>query len=205
VQTLRQLLPPVTETGTEGETGAPADAWRWPCVLISDSPRLPWRGVLLDVARHFFPIEFLRRFVDQLALHKLNVLHLHLTDDQGWRIEIDGLPQLTEIGAWRAESMIGPAGSDRFDGVPHGGFYTRRELHDLVEYADARGVQIVPEIEMPGHVRAMLAAYPHLGNHPQRTLPVWTGWGVSIEFAHSIYRGDRYRITSKLRFDNTSG
>lgn len=182
VQTLRQLLPPETERATaEGATSGdvPADAWRWPCASISDSPRLPWRGMLLDVARHYLPVEFLRRFVDQLALHKLNVLHLHLTDDQGWRIEIDGLPRLAEIGAWRTESMIGPDGSTTYDGVPHGGFYTRRELRELVAYAEARGVTIVPEIDMPGHVRAMLAAYPHLGNHPERHLPVWTGWGVS--------------------------
>ena len=179
VQTLRQLLPPETEVEAPTRGNASAYLWRWPCAEISDSPRLPWRGMLLDVARHYLPMEFLRRFVDQLALHKLNVLHLHLTDDQGWRIEIDGLPRLTEIGAWRTESMIGPDGSTRYDGVPHGGFYTARELRDLVAYADARGVAVMPEIEMPGHVRAMLAAYPHLGNHPEQHLPVWTGWGVS--------------------------
>ncbi len=161
VQTVRQLLP------------------RLECLTIRDAPRLPWRGVLLDVARHFLPLEFLREFVDLLALHKYNVLHLHLTDDQGWRIEIDGWPRLTEVGAWRAESMVGAAGSGVFDGVPHGGFYTRRELRELAAFAAARGVWVVPEIDLPGHVRAALAAYPELGNRPGVRLPVWTEWGIS--------------------------
>ena len=175
VQTLRQLLP----TRAFDPVAASADAWRWPCLTVRDAPRLPWRGAMLDVARHFMPLEFLYEFVDLLALHKLNVLHLHLTDDQGWRIEIDGLPRLTEVGAWRAESMVGPAGSTVFDGVPHGGYYTQAELRALVGYAEDRGVTIVPEIEMPGHARAILAAYPQLGNEPDRVLPVWTGWGIS--------------------------
>ncbi|MFI5586010.1 beta-N-acetylhexosaminidase [Amycolatopsis sp. NPDC051758] len=166
VQTIRQLVP---------LHGPP----RLPCLAIRDAPRLPWRGVLLDVARHFLPPEFLREFVDLMALHKYNVLHLHLTDDQGWRLEIDGWPRLTDVGAWRAESMVGPAGSGVFDGVPHGGFYTRRELHDLVGFAAERGVRIVPEIDLPGHVRAALAAYPELGNRPDVRLPVWTEWGIS--------------------------
>ncbi|GAB3165867.1 beta-N-acetylhexosaminidase [Amycolatopsis stemonae] len=166
VQTIRQLVP----------LHSPP---RLPCLHIRDSPRLPWRGVLLDVARHFLPLEFLREFVDLLALHKYNVLHLHLTDDQGWRIEIDGRPRLTEVGAWRAESMVGAAGSDVFDGVPHGGFYTQRELRGLVAFAADRGVRIVPEIDLPGHVRAALAAYPELGNRPDTPLPVWTSWGIS--------------------------
>ncbi|GAA4640799.1 beta-N-acetylhexosaminidase [Actinoallomurus vinaceus] len=175
VQTLRQLLPPAALD----PASAPPDAWRWPCVTVRDAPRLPWRGVMLDVARHYMPPEFLEEFIDRIALHKLNVLHLHLTDDQGWRIEIEGLPRLTEVGAWRTESMVGPSGSTRFDGVPHGGFYSQRRLRDLVAYAARRGVTIVPEIEMPGHARALLAAYPHLGNRPEVSLPVWTSWGIS--------------------------
>ena len=163
VQSLRQLL-----------TQDPASL---PCLTIEDAPLLPWRGLMIDVARHFMPLEFLYELVDELALIKLNVLHLHLTDDQGWRIEIDGLPRLTEVGAWRSESMVGPAGSDRFDGLPHGGFYTRAELASLVRHAADRGVRIVPEIEMPGHARAALAAYPELGVHGKQ-LPVWTSWGV---------------------------
>jgi hexosaminidase len=163
VQSLRQLLAP--------------DPFSAPCLTIEDAPLLPWRGLMIDVARHFLPLEFLYELVDDLALVKLNVLHLHLTDDQGWRIEIDGLPRLTEVGAWRDESMIGPAGSERFDGVPHGGFYTRAELAALVRHAADRGVRIVPELEMPGHARAALAAYPELGVHGKR-LPVWSSWGV---------------------------
>jgi len=175
VQTLRQLLPP----STLDPATAPPDAWHWPNLTMTDAPRLPWRGVLLDVARHFLPLPFLYRFVDQLALHKLTVLHLHLTDDQGWRIEIDGWPKLTDIGAWRAETMVGHPGSGRFDGTPHGGCYTQRELRDLGRYAATVGVTVVPEIELPGHARAALAAYPELGNHPERPLPVWTGFGIS--------------------------
>ncbi|MGK3208052.1 beta-N-acetylhexosaminidase [Amycolatopsis sp. MEPSY49] len=166
VQTLRQLAP---------LHGPP----RLPCLHVRDAPRLPWRGVLLDVARHFLPLAFLREFVDLLALHKYNVLHLHLTDDQGWRIEIDGWPRLTEVGAWRTESMVGAAGSDVYDGVPHGGFYTQRELRELVAFAADRGVRVVPEIDLPGHVRSALAAYPELGNRPDVRLPVWTAWGIS--------------------------
>jgi hexosaminidase len=173
VQTLRQLLP-----ADAFEPDASAEDWSWPCLTIRDAPRLPWRGALLDVARHFMPLSFLYRFVDLLALHKLNVLHLHLTDDQGWRIEIQGLPLLTDVGSWRSESMIGPAGSAKFDGTPHGGHYTQAQLKALVRYADARGVRVVPEIDMPGHARAALAAYPYLGNHPERRLSVWTSWGI---------------------------
>jgi hexosaminidase len=163
VQSLRQLL--------QGN--------QVPAVDITDQPRFPWRGALLDVARHFMPIGFLRRFVDLLALHKLNVLHLHLTDDQGWRMPVPRYPRLTEVGGWRAESMVGPAGSVAFDGIPHGGAYTRAELRSLVSYAAERGVTVMPEIEMPGHARAALAAYPSLGNFPARRLGVWTSWGVS--------------------------
>ncbi|MFE9740703.1 beta-N-acetylhexosaminidase [Streptomyces sp. NPDC006477] len=157
VQTLRQLLP------VEALHGAPVPgvAWSVPCVQITDVPRFPWRGSMLDVARRFRPVSYLRRYVDLLALHKLNVLHLHLTDDQGWRMPVAALPRLTKVG-----------------GLPHGGAYTRAELTGLVAYAAERGVTLVPEIEMPGHVRAALAAYPELGNHPGRTYDVWDRWGV---------------------------
>ena len=168
VQSLRQLL------GADGAS--------LPCLTVDDAPMVPWRGLMLDVARHFMPLDFLYELVDQLALNKLNVLHLHLTDDQGWRMEIEGLPRLTEVGAWRTESMIGPAGSDRFDARPHGGFYTRKDLSALVRFAASRGIRVVPEIEMPGHARAALAAYPELGVHGA-TMPVWTSWGV----CHDIF------------------
>jgi hexosaminidase len=174
VQTLRQLLP--------AEALAPGvvrrEHWELPCVEITDVPRHPWRGLMIDVARHFHDAATLRRHVDLLALHKLNVLHLHLTDDQGWRMPVASHPRLTSVGAHRAESMTGPDGTTGFDGRPHGGAYTRAELTGLVEHAAQRGVRVVPEIGMPGHVRAALAAYPHLGNHPDRALDVWTRWGV---------------------------
>ncbi|MEU3462071.1 beta-N-acetylhexosaminidase [Streptomyces sp. NPDC006733] len=174
VQTIRQLLPPEA-LSTAPVTGVP---WRLPCVQATDVPRYHWRGAMLDVARHFQPVSFLRRFVDLIAFHKLNVLHLHLTDDQGWRMPVPGYPLLTETGGHRARSMTGRAGSARWDDTPHGGAYTAAELRALVAYAAERGVSVVPEIEMPGHARAALAAYPHLGNVPGRQLDVWTEWGV---------------------------
>ncbi|MFJ5034561.1 beta-N-acetylhexosaminidase [Streptomyces sp. NPDC088560] len=166
VQTLRQLLPPAALDPAT----APPDAWWWPCASIHDRPRLAWRGLLMDTARHFMPLDHLYRTVDRLALHKLNVLHLHLTDDQGWRIEIDGWPRLTEIGAWRTRPD---------SHIRDGGYYTARELRDLVDYAAARAVTVVPEIEMPGHARAALAAYPQLGSRPGEHQPVWNQWGIS--------------------------
>ncbi|MFH8468506.1 beta-N-acetylhexosaminidase [Streptomyces sp. NPDC017991] len=174
IQTVRQLLPPAVLSAD------PQRVTRWllPCADITDVPRHPWRGAMLDVARHFQPVSYLRRYVDVLALHKISVFHLHLTDDQGWRMPVAARPKLTEIGGHRAESQLGPAGSGTYDGIPHGGAYTRGELTGLVRYAAARGVTVVPEIEMPGHVRAALAAYPSLGNRPERTLDVWTRWGV---------------------------
>ena len=174
VQTVRQLLP----AQALSDRPAPGVAWHLPCVRITDVPRHPWRGAMLDVARHFQPLAFLRRFTDLLALHKLNVLHLHLTDDQGWRMPVAAYPRLTGIGGVRARTMTGRAGSGEFDDRPHAGAYTPAELRELVAYAAERGVTVVPEIEMPGHVRAALAAYPHLGNVPGRQLDVWTEWGV---------------------------
>jgi len=125
-----------------------------PAVTISDHPRFAWRGLLLDSARHFQSPEFVKHFIDQMAQHKLNVLHWHLTDDQGWRIEIKKYPKLTEVGAWRTP----PGGGPRY-----GGFYTQDEIRDIVRYAAERYVTIVPEIEMPGHAQAAIAAYPRFG------------------------------------------
>ncbi len=174
VQTVRQLLP------YEALSGRPVRgvAWDLHAVEITDVPRHSWRGSHLDVARHFQPVSYLRRHVDLMALHKLNVFHLHLTDDQGWRMPVAAYPRLTEVGGRRAESMVGPAGSDRFDGVPHGGAYTAQELRGLVAYAAERGVTVMPETGVPGHVRAALAAYPELGTDPSRGLGVWTEWGI---------------------------
>ncbi|HEX8868758.1 MAG TPA: beta-N-acetylhexosaminidase [Lentzea sp.] len=166
VQTIRQLLPvEVLRSRRVSDVD-----WTVPGVDIRDVPRLPWRGFMLDVARHFQPVHVVRRFIDLMALHKLNVLHLHLTDDQGWRIPIPSHPLLTSVGSWRTET--------NGDGIPHGGSYTRAELEGLVAHAAERGIRIMPEIEMPGHARAALAAYPDLGIAPE-PLPVWTRWGIS--------------------------
>ncbi|GLW07998.1 beta-N-acetylhexosaminidase [Microtetraspora sp. NBRC 13810] len=135
---------------------------RAPRLTVEDRPRFAWRGVMLDVARHFMPKDFVLRLIDLLALHKLNVLHLHLTDDQGWRLEIKRYPLLTEVGARRG-----------------GGFYTHEDVREILAYAAERFVTVVPEIEMPGHAQAAVAAYPRLGNQPERRLDVWDGWGIS--------------------------
>jgi hexosaminidase len=175
VQTLRQLLPDAIYESAP-QTGA---RWTVPCVDIVDVPRYAWRGCLLDVARWCHPIGFLHRYVDLMAVHKLNTLHLHLTDDQGWRFEVRRYPRLTEVGAWRRESNAGHARENRFDGMPHGGFYTQDELRELVAYAARRGVRVMPEIDVPGHMQAAIAAYPKLGNDPGARLDVRTAWGIS--------------------------
>jgi hexosaminidase len=175
VQTLRQLLPPAVYSNLPVR----GMVWRLPGVQIEDVPRYAWRGSLLDVARWCHPVRFLYRYVDLLALHKLNTLHLHLTDDQGWRFEVRAFPRLAEVGGFRRESSAGHLREHRFDGRPHGGFYTQAELRDLVAYAAGRGVRVMPEIDLPGHVQAALAAYPELGNYPDRGLEVRTSWGIS--------------------------
>ena len=131
-------------------------------VVITDAPRFSWRGMHLDCSRHFFPVAFVKKFIDLLALHNMNVFHWHLTDDQGWRIEIKKWPRLTTIGSQRSGTIIG-TNSDLDDGIPYGGFYTQAELREVVAYAAARHITIVPEIDMPGHMLAALAAYPELG------------------------------------------
>ena len=170
-QTLRQLLPP------EALRRAASGPWQLPAVHISDAPRFAWRGVLLDVARHFMPVADVLRFIDLAAFHKLNVLHLHLTDDQGWRVEVPGWPRLTTVGAWRRETMLGSRQHGRFDGRPHGGYYSGDDLREIVAYAAARHVTVVPEIDMPGHMQAAIAAYPDLGNGFAGE--VRTAWGIS--------------------------
>ena len=177
IQTLRQLLP-VKIMATEVVRGRP---WTLPGVRITDVPRFGWRGAHLDVARHFLPVTFLLRYLDVLALHKFSVFHLHLTDDQGWRMEIRKHPRLTEVGAWRRESMAGHPWEQRFDGTPHGGFYTQDELREVVAHAAALGITVVPEIDMPGHTQAAIAAYPELGNRPGQQVEVRPSWGISEE------------------------
>ncbi len=131
-------------------------------VVITDAPRFSWRGMHLDCSRHFFPVAFVKKFIDLLALHNMNVFHWHLTDDQGWRIEIKKWPRLTTIGSQRSGTIIG-TNSDLDDGISYGGFYTQAEAREIVAYAAARHITIVPEIDMPGHMLAALAAYPELG------------------------------------------
>ncbi len=160
MQSLRQLLPPDIERfGWRAGGGVTTVA----AVEIEDRPRFGWRGSLLDVSRHFSPVAEVKKYLDTLALHKLNVFHWHLVDDQGWRIEIKKYPKLTSVGAWRAAT---PRVDNEpvSDGIPHGGFYTQDEIRDVVAYAAERFITVVPEIEVPGHSSAALAAYPHLGN-----------------------------------------
>ncbi|UKJ65892.1 beta-N-acetylhexosaminidase [Cellulosimicrobium cellulans] len=178
-QTLRQLAGPAAFRRAPAVT-SPAPTLVLPHVTITDHPRFPWRGVLLDVARHFLPKADVLRFVDLAAAHRLNALQLHLTDDQGWRMEIARYPRLTEVGAWRRESGVGTWRAGVFDGRPHGGFYTQDDLREIVAYARERGVTVVPEIDAPGHVEAAVAAYPELGTRKQPH-EVRTTWGVSTE------------------------
>ena len=172
-QTLLQLLP-----------ARPAPAAALPYVRIADQPAFGWRGGMLDVCRHFFPVSFVKRYIDFLASYKLNTFHWHLTDDQGWRIEIKKYPKLTQISAFRKETLIGaqqtfktPA-DFKYDGTPYGGFYTQAQIKDVVEYARQRYITIVPEIEMPGHSVAILAAYPEFACKPG-PYETWTKWGVN--------------------------
>lgn len=173
MQSLRQLLP----AEIFRRSLSTQKTWSVPCVLIEDFPRFAWRGSHMDVCRHFMPKEFIFKYLDLLALHKLNTFHWHLTDDQGWRIEILKYPRLTSIGAFRSGTMKGPYSDQKFDNIPHGGFYTQDDIREVVAYAQARFINVVPEIEMPGHSQAAIAAYPELGNtsEPQT---VGKGWGV---------------------------
>ena len=167
VQTLRKSIPAVAE-GMNIEL---------PAVTINDYPRFAYRGMHLDVSRHFFPADSIKKYIDILALHNMNTLHWHLTDDQGWRIEIKKYPELTTIGSQRKETVIG-RNSGEYDGKPYGGFYTQDEIRDVIAYAKERFVTIIPEIDLPGHQQAALAAYPDLGctGGPYE---VWTQWGIS--------------------------
>jgi hexosaminidase len=176
IQTLRQLLPSEIFSSKQVE----AVKWSVPAVEIRDAPCFAWRGLHLDTCRHFMPVDFIKKFIDLMAVHKMNTFHWHLTDDQGWRIEIKKYPLLTEIGAWRKETLIGHLLLDipsKYDGRKYGGFYTQQQIREIVQYAADRYINIVPEIEMPGHSLAALAAYPQLsctgGPHE-----VATKWGV---------------------------
>ena len=163
VQTLRQLLPPAIESSSKTGPGE----WAIPCLHIEDQPRFRWRGLMLDVGRHFFTVEDIQRLLDLMAVHKFNRCHWHLTDDQGWRIELKKYPKLTQVGAWR----------DAGNGAKYGGFYTQEQIRNVVAYAAARHITVVPEIEMPGHCQAALAAYPQL-SCTGGPFTVGTRWGV---------------------------
>ena len=169
VQALVQLVPPRAPTGAD-----------IPAVTIIDQPRFGWRGVMLDPSRHFLPVDEVLRYIDLIARHRFNRLHLHLTDDQGWRMEIRRYPRLTSVGAWRSETLVGHLSTkpNTFDGIPHGGFYTQDDCRRIVAYAAARHVTVVPEIDLPGHMQAAIAAYPWLGNDGKEC-PVFPTWGIN--------------------------
>ncbi len=160
VQTIRQLLP----TEVENSTLIPGLVLTVPACTIADEPRFIYRGMHLDVGRHLFPVASIKRYIDMLALHKMNTFHWHLTEDQGWRIEIKKYPKLTEIGAYRKETVAGSQkkANNTYDGKPYGGFYTQAEVRDIVAYASSKFITVLPEIEMPGHAVAALASYPEL-------------------------------------------
>lgn len=168
LQSLRQLMP------MEGWKGA--KSFKIPAVIIEDAPRFKWRGAMLDVCRNFMPKEFIKKYIDVLAMHKMNSFHWHLTDDQGWRLEIKKYPKLTSVGSKRSKTMLkySPA---QYDETPYGGFYTQEDAREIVKYAADRFVNVVPEIEMPGHAQAAVASYPELGNTGKQ-LEVATTWGV---------------------------
>lgn len=168
IQSLLQLMPPLKKKLSEVVI---------PSLEIRDSPRFAWRGLHLDVGRHFMPKEFVKKYLDYMAIHKFNTFHWHLTEDQGWRIEIKKYPRLTEVGSVRKETLVGHYGSKTYDGTPAGGFYTQEEVKEIVAYAADRFITVVPEIEMPGHSLGALTAYPELGctGGPYE---VATTWGV---------------------------
>ncbi|MFF7153772.1 family 20 glycosylhydrolase [Streptomyces sp. NPDC008139] len=177
-QTLRQLL------GADAFRRAPLGEreWRVPTCQIQDAPRFAWRGFMLDVARHFMPKDVVFKYLDLMAAHKLNVLHFHLTDDQGWRVEIKRYPKLTEVGAWRERTKVGLRESPLWDERPHGGYYTQDDIREIVAYAAERHITVVPEVDIPGHSQAAIAAYPELGNTDvvdTSALSVLTTWGVN--------------------------
>ncbi|MBD3350551.1 MAG: family 20 glycosylhydrolase [Candidatus Lokiarchaeota archaeon] len=164
IQTLRQLLPPEIESQIKSDN----IIWQVPCVKITDYPKFLWRGFMLDESRHFFGSEIVKKLLDLMALLKMNKFHWGLTNDQGWRIEIKKYPKLTEIGSVRQASQIGGFASPFRKRDPHGGFYTQQEIKEIIEYAKQRFIQIIPEIDMPGHISSAIAAYPELSCREER-------------------------------------
>ncbi|MFM7584375.1 MAG: beta-N-acetylhexosaminidase [Caldilinea sp.] len=184
--TLRQLLP----TANWRSAPLPGVTWTVPACLIEDQPRFGWRGCMLDVARHFVPKQTILRFIDVLAMHHFNRLHLHLSDDQGWRVEIKAFPKLATVASHRKQTGLGFATSaaDPHDGTPHGGYYTQEDLREIVAYAGARAILVIPEIDLPGHSRALTAAYPEFGCFPDKQVEVSTYFGVSSDLVNPLPR-----------------
>ena len=174
LQTLMQLMPPAMSGDVANATSISI-----PNCTIEDEPRFGYRGLMLDVGRYFFSVEDIKRFLDVMAMYKLNTFHWHLTEDQGWRVEIKKYPLLTQISSVRKESMLGHYRDRKYDGKPHGGFYTQEQIKEVVAYAASKYITVIPEIEMPGHSQAVLAAYPQLGCNPDKIYQVATRWGVS--------------------------
>lgn len=177
VQSLLQLFP--NQIYQSDYTLVPQDTeWNIPAVEIHDYPRFEYRGLHLDVARHFFSVDFIKQYLDLMSMHKLNRFHWHLTEDQGWRIAIEQYPKLTEVGAWRDSTLVGHYGTNTYDGKEYGGFYTQEEIREVVDYAQRRHITVIPEIEMPGHASAALASYPELGCIENKDYRVKTTWGI---------------------------
>ncbi|MFZ1263985.1 MAG: family 20 glycosylhydrolase [Chitinophagaceae bacterium] len=177
IQTLIQLLPiPDAKVNTRPKK------LTIPYVSVEDAPRFAYRGLHLDVSRHFFPVSFIKTYIDYIALHKMNYFHWHLTDDQGWRIEIKKYPRLTSVGGWRDGTIIGRYPGTGNDNIHYGGFYTQEEIKEVVAYASKRYITVIPEIEMPGHSMAALAAYPQLGTTPDSVYKVSQTWGINDVF-----------------------
>ena len=177
IQTLKQMLP--VEIFSKAE--ATGIKWVLPCCDIEDAPRFGYRGMHLDESRHFFGMDAVKRYLDIMEIHKLNTLHWHLTDDQGWRVEIKKYPKLTEVGSIRKKTVIGHIyRSTKYDTTPYGEgmWYSQDQIREIIEYAAAKGITIIPEIDLPGHMLAALAAYPELGctGGPYN---VWGDWGIS--------------------------
>lgn len=174
LQTIKQMLP----LAIYGDKLVQGVKWSVPCCEIEDAPRFAYRGYMLDCSRHFFSTDEVKRILDVMAMYKYNIFHWHLTDDQGWRVEIEKYPRLTEVGAFRFGTQI--AGDPNTnDGIRYGGFYTKEQIRDIIAYAQARGITIIPEIDLPGHMQAALTAYPELGCAGSAPYEVRTVWGIS--------------------------
>ena len=176
LQTLKQLMPRNVMAGVSDES---IKEWSIPCVFIVDEPRFSWRGFMLDEGRHFYGKEEVKKIIDVMAAYKMNRFHWHLTEDQGWRIEIKKYPKLTEVGAWR-DTKVCAWGDVKPDGIRYGGFYTHEDIKEVVAYAKERFVEIVPEVDIPGHSQAAVASYPEfLACDPENDHEVWKWQGVS--------------------------